>query len=124
MPTKTRTQPTKAAGPISFSGIGSEIAALCMEHAFDDLDAPVLRVCAADVPLRQRFAQARVQRGVVEVDPQQVDARDDLAADRKQRARNRDDEPADRPREQQRQLQAGPAPEESGYCCQTEGVSP
>ncbi|MGQ0527475.1 MAG: pyruvate dehydrogenase complex E1 component subunit beta [Alphaproteobacteria bacterium] len=34
-----------------FAGIGSEIAALCMEHAFDDLDAPVVRVCAADVPL-------------------------------------------------------------------------
>ncbi len=34
-----------------FAGIGAEIAALCMEHAFDDLDAPVLRVCAADVPL-------------------------------------------------------------------------
>jgi pyruvate dehydrogenase E1 component beta subunit len=34
-----------------YAGIGSEIAALCMEHAFDDLDAPVMRVCAADVPL-------------------------------------------------------------------------
>ncbi|MCK6417436.1 MAG: pyruvate dehydrogenase complex E1 component subunit beta [Alphaproteobacteria bacterium] len=34
-----------------FAGIGAEIAALCMEHAFDDLDAPVARVCAADVPL-------------------------------------------------------------------------
>ena len=34
-----------------FAGIGSEIAALCMEHAFDYLDAPVKRVCAADVPL-------------------------------------------------------------------------
>jgi len=34
-----------------FAGIGSEIAALCMEHAFDYLDAPVRRVCAADVPL-------------------------------------------------------------------------
>ncbi len=34
-----------------FAGIGSEIAALCMEHAFDDLDAPVVRVCAKDVPL-------------------------------------------------------------------------
>ncbi len=33
-----------------FAGIGSEIAALCMEHAFDYLDAPVLRVCAKDVP--------------------------------------------------------------------------
>ncbi|NCC22234.1 MAG: pyruvate dehydrogenase complex E1 component subunit beta [Alphaproteobacteria bacterium] len=35
----------------AFSGIGSEIAALAMEHAFDYLDAPVARVCAADVPL-------------------------------------------------------------------------
>lgn len=34
-----------------YAGIGSEIAALCMEHAFDYLDAPVARVCAADVPL-------------------------------------------------------------------------
>ncbi len=34
-----------------FASIGSEIAALCMEHAFDYLDAPVKRVCAADVPL-------------------------------------------------------------------------
>jgi len=34
-----------------FCGIGSEIAALCCEHAFDYLDAPVTRVCAADVPL-------------------------------------------------------------------------
>ena len=34
-----------------FAGIGSEIAALCGEHAFDYLDAPVKRVCAADVPL-------------------------------------------------------------------------
>lgn len=33
------------------SGIGSEIAALMMEHAFDYLDAPVLRVTAKDVPL-------------------------------------------------------------------------
>ncbi len=34
-----------------YAGIGSEIAALVMEHAFDWLDAPVERVCAADVPL-------------------------------------------------------------------------
>jgi len=31
--------------------IASEIAALCMEQGFDDLDAPVLRVCNEDVPL-------------------------------------------------------------------------
>ncbi|MCD8562616.1 MAG: pyruvate dehydrogenase complex E1 component subunit beta [Alphaproteobacteria bacterium] len=34
-----------------YAGIGSEIAALCMEHAFDYLDAPVTRVCGADVPM-------------------------------------------------------------------------
>jgi pyruvate dehydrogenase E1 component beta subunit len=34
-----------------FAGVGSEIAALAMEHGFDDLDAPVARVHAADVPL-------------------------------------------------------------------------
>jgi pyruvate dehydrogenase E1 component beta subunit len=33
------------------AGMGSEIAAIMMEHAFDWLDAPVARVCAADVPL-------------------------------------------------------------------------
>jgi pyruvate dehydrogenase E1 component beta subunit len=31
--------------------ISSEIAALCMEEGFDDLDAPVLRVTNVDVPL-------------------------------------------------------------------------
>jgi pyruvate dehydrogenase E1 component beta subunit len=34
-----------------FAGIGSEIAALLMEHAFDYLDAPMARVHGADVPL-------------------------------------------------------------------------
>jgi len=34
-----------------FAGIGSELAAQMMEHAFDYLDAPVVRVCGADVPL-------------------------------------------------------------------------
>ncbi|MPY68485.1 MAG: pyruvate dehydrogenase complex E1 component subunit beta [Alphaproteobacteria bacterium] len=34
-----------------YAGIGSEIAALMMETAFDWLDAPVARVCAVDVPL-------------------------------------------------------------------------
>ncbi len=32
-------------------GIASEIQAICMEDGFDDLDAPVLRVCNEDVPL-------------------------------------------------------------------------
>ena len=31
--------------------IASEIIAICMEDGFDDLDAPVLRVCNEDVPL-------------------------------------------------------------------------
>lgn len=34
-----------------FAGIGSELAAQMMEHAFDYLDAPVVRVHGADVPL-------------------------------------------------------------------------
>lgn len=34
-----------------FGGIGAEISALVMEHAFDYLDAPVMRVTAKDVPL-------------------------------------------------------------------------
>lgn len=35
----------------AFSGIGSEIAALIGEHAFDYMDAPVTRVAGADVPM-------------------------------------------------------------------------
>jgi pyruvate dehydrogenase E1 component beta subunit len=38
-----------------FAGIGSEIAALVNEHAFDYLDAPVARVHAADVPTPYAF---------------------------------------------------------------------
>src|SRR5262249_42073253 len=34
-----------------FAGIGSEIAAIMMEEAFDWLDAPVARVTGEDVPL-------------------------------------------------------------------------
>ena len=33
------------------AGMGAEIAAQIMEHAFDELDAPVLRVTGKDVPL-------------------------------------------------------------------------
>ena len=33
------------------AGIGAEIAAIAMEQAFDYLDAPVRRVCGADVPM-------------------------------------------------------------------------
>lgn len=32
-------------------GVGAEIAAMCMEDAFDDLDAPVERVSGADTPM-------------------------------------------------------------------------
>lgn len=34
-----------------FAGIGSELAAILMEQGFDDLDAPVVRVTGADVPM-------------------------------------------------------------------------
>lgn len=34
-----------------FAGFGAEIAAQVQEHAFDELDAPVLRVAGADVPM-------------------------------------------------------------------------
>jgi pyruvate dehydrogenase E1 component beta subunit len=34
-----------------FAGIGSELAAVMMEHAFDWLDAPVIRVAGIDVPM-------------------------------------------------------------------------
>ena len=35
----------------AFAGIGAELAAVMMEHAFDWLDAPVARVAGADVPM-------------------------------------------------------------------------
>ncbi|MDP6883288.1 MAG: transketolase C-terminal domain-containing protein, partial [Rhodospirillales bacterium] len=34
-----------------YAGIGAEIAAMTMEHAFDHLDAPVARVTGTDVPV-------------------------------------------------------------------------
>jgi pyruvate dehydrogenase E1 component beta subunit len=34
-----------------FAGIGSELAAQMMDHAFDWLDAPVKRVAGLDIPL-------------------------------------------------------------------------
>lgn len=34
-----------------FNGIGSEISAIIMEHCFMDLDAPVARVAAKDIPI-------------------------------------------------------------------------
>ncbi len=33
------------------SGVGANLAALITEQAFDDLDAPVLRVTGADIPM-------------------------------------------------------------------------
>jgi pyruvate dehydrogenase E1 component beta subunit len=32
-------------------GVGAQIVSIIMEEAFDDLDAPVLRVTQADIPL-------------------------------------------------------------------------
>jgi len=34
-----------------YLGVGAQIAAMVQEEAFDDLDAPVLRVTSADVPM-------------------------------------------------------------------------
>ena len=34
-----------------FGGFAGEIAAIIMEEAFDELDAPVARICGADVPI-------------------------------------------------------------------------
>jgi pyruvate dehydrogenase E1 component beta subunit len=34
-----------------FGGFAGEVVAIIMERAFDDLDAPVTRVCGADVPM-------------------------------------------------------------------------
>lgn len=34
-----------------FNGIGGHIASLIMEHCFTDLDAPIKRVCAKDIPI-------------------------------------------------------------------------
>jgi pyruvate dehydrogenase E1 component beta subunit len=34
-----------------FGGFGGEIAAIIQEHAFDDLDAPVMRCSGADIPM-------------------------------------------------------------------------
>ena len=36
-------------------GVGAEIGAILYEEAFDDLDAPVERVCGADVPMPYAF---------------------------------------------------------------------
>jgi len=34
-----------------YAGMGAEMAAVMMESCFDDLDAPVVRVYGADVPM-------------------------------------------------------------------------
>ena len=34
-----------------YAGVGSQIVSILMEEAFDDLDAPVLRVTQADIPM-------------------------------------------------------------------------
>jgi len=52
-----------------FAGIGAQIAATIQEEAFDDLDAPVLRVTQADVPMPyakqlEQLAKPNVQRVV------------------------------------------------------------
>ncbi len=46
--------------------IASEVQALCMEEGFDDLDAPVLRVCNEDVPLP--YAANLEQLALIDVD--------------------------------------------------------
>ncbi len=51
--------------------IASEIVALCMEFGFDDLDAPVMRVCNEDVPLP--YAASLEKMAIVDV-PRIVDA--------------------------------------------------
>lgn len=52
-----------------YAGIGAQIAATIQEEAFDDLDAPVLRVTQADVPMPyaknlEQMAKPNVQRVV------------------------------------------------------------
>jgi pyruvate dehydrogenase E1 component beta subunit len=52
-----------------FAGIGAQIAATIQEEAFDDLDAPVLRITQADVPMPyaknlEQLAKPNAQRVV------------------------------------------------------------
>ena len=51
-----------------FGGFAGEVSAIIMEEAFDDLDAPVARVCGADVPMP--YAKALEQAALP--NPQQV----------------------------------------------------
>jgi pyruvate dehydrogenase E1 component beta subunit len=48
-----------------FAGVGSEVAALMMEQAFDELDAPVVRVTGADVPMP--YADSLVKQSIPQV---------------------------------------------------------
>ncbi len=51
-----------------FGGFAGEISAIIMEEAFDDLDAPVVRVCGADLPMP--YAKALELAALP--DPQQI----------------------------------------------------
>jgi pyruvate dehydrogenase E1 component beta subunit len=53
-----------------FGGFAGEIVAIIMEQAFDDLDAPVMRVCGADVPMP--YAKA-LERAALPSEQQIVD---------------------------------------------------
>jgi len=48
------------------SGVGSEIAAVAMEECFDYLDAPVSRICSADVPMP--YAKGLEDEAMVQVE--------------------------------------------------------
>ncbi len=48
-----------------YAGIGAEIMAVVMEHGFDDLDAPVVRVTGADVPMP--YAESLVKLTIPQV---------------------------------------------------------
>ena len=53
----------------AFAGVGSQIVAMIQEEAFDDLDAPVLRVSQADVPIpyakdMERAAKASAEHAI------------------------------------------------------------
>ena len=53
----------------AFAGVGSQVVAMIQEEAFDDLDAPVLRVAQADVPVpyamdMERAAKVSADRAI------------------------------------------------------------
>ena len=50
------------------AGVGAELVAVMMDDGFDDLDAPVIRVCADDTPIPfAPAAQARAIPGTAEI---------------------------------------------------------